>query len=159
MSPNVSESGPQGAYEKGYRDFADCICNLIDEVGGDGPSLYNWSGQTPSAQAVTEHLRQLIETRCDISRKQGKKETESFFRDWLIWQEDNHVILHTEGASIVDSWLRDVEDANVIHTLTSLEIQFSEFGEVQDKLKIVRDALLRTLSTFCHQWLLSQKQS
>ena len=40
--------------------WADALTNFIDEIGGDGPSLWQWKGITPTPEKIVEYLREYI---------------------------------------------------------------------------------------------------
>jgi hypothetical protein len=41
--------------------WADALTNFIDEIGGDGPSLWQWKGITPTPEKIVEYLREYIQ--------------------------------------------------------------------------------------------------
>jgi hypothetical protein len=38
-------------------DWAKALTNFVDEIGGDGPYLWQWSGTTPTPEKVVGYLR------------------------------------------------------------------------------------------------------
>ena len=41
--------------------WADAITNFIEEIGGDGPYLWEWKGITPTPEKIVEYLRDYIQ--------------------------------------------------------------------------------------------------
>jgi hypothetical protein len=41
--------------------WADALTNFIEEIGGDGPSLWQWKGITPTPEKIVEYLREYIQ--------------------------------------------------------------------------------------------------
>ena len=49
------------------RQWAMAITNWIDKQGGDGPSLWEWSGKCPTPDKVIDYLDHLLEIRLEIA--------------------------------------------------------------------------------------------
>ncbi len=64
----IQEAIPAG--NSTAREWADALIQLIDETGGDGPSLWKWNDTPPSPQDVVEYLREHIEYLKDLSAKE-----------------------------------------------------------------------------------------
>jgi hypothetical protein len=47
--------------EKISDQWADALTNFIDEIGGDGPSLWEWKEITPTPEKIVEYLREYIQ--------------------------------------------------------------------------------------------------
>jgi hypothetical protein len=47
--------------EKIPNQWAKALTNFIDEIGGDGPSLWEWKGITPTPEKIVEYLRVYIQ--------------------------------------------------------------------------------------------------
>jgi hypothetical protein len=41
-------------------DWAKALTNFVDEIGGDGPSLWQWAGITPTPEKVVDYLRDQV---------------------------------------------------------------------------------------------------
>jgi hypothetical protein len=47
--------------EKISNQWAEALTNFIDEIGGDGSSLWQWKGITPTPEKIVEYLRDYIQ--------------------------------------------------------------------------------------------------
>ena len=47
--------------KKVTNQWAEALTNFIDEIGGDGPYLWEWKGITPTPEKVVEYLREYIQ--------------------------------------------------------------------------------------------------
>jgi hypothetical protein len=47
--------------EKISNQWAEALTNFINEIGGDGPSLWQWRGITPTPEKIVEYLREYIQ--------------------------------------------------------------------------------------------------
>lgn len=43
------------------RQWADILTDFVDKLGGDGPALWQWSGITPTPEAIVEKLQELFD--------------------------------------------------------------------------------------------------
>lgn len=68
ISPNykgfahkVAEMAITATQEKISKQWARVLSDFIDQLGGDSPALWQWSGKTPTPEKVVECLRELID--------------------------------------------------------------------------------------------------
>ena len=47
--------------KKVTNQWAEALTNFIDEIGGDGPYLWEWKGITPTPEKIVEYLRDYIQ--------------------------------------------------------------------------------------------------
>jgi len=52
-------------------DWAKAMTNLVDQIGGDGPSLWEWGASIPTPKKVVEYLREHIDYLEYLGRVQG----------------------------------------------------------------------------------------
>ena len=57
---DVAEMMVSSTKVKVSNQWATALSNLIDELGGDGPALWDWKGITPTPERVVEYLREHI---------------------------------------------------------------------------------------------------
>ena len=57
----IADTMSSSAKEKITNQWAEALTNFIDEIGGDGPYLWEWKGITPTPEKVVEYLREYIQ--------------------------------------------------------------------------------------------------
>lgn len=55
--------------EEVSRQWAKALTTWIDKHGGDGPSLWEWSGKCPTPEMVVGYLDFLLDMHCDMAKK------------------------------------------------------------------------------------------
>jgi hypothetical protein len=48
------------AIEETSKEWAEALTSLIDFLGGDGPSLWNWCGETPTPDKIVAYLKEHV---------------------------------------------------------------------------------------------------
>ena len=49
------------------KQWADILTNFVEKLGGDGPELWQWSGITPTPEAIVEKLQELFDFHMQIA--------------------------------------------------------------------------------------------
>ena len=101
-------------------DWANALTNFVDEIGGDGPSLWQWAGIVPTPKKVVDELRELVNhleeraTACGAAAALDIAPPESVFlparilamckkRGWSLKWADRGCYLHLESSELIES--------------------------------------------------------
>lgn len=130
--------------EEVSRQWAKALTTWIDKHGGDGPSLWEWSGKCPTPEKVVEYLDFLLDMHCDMSEKAAAdKELESCckaIRD-MGWFADPSFRLaelrRERRPSPRDLALKALDSLKKVHNMDpeaveAIELALSSPGELHD---------------------------
>lgn len=67
--PSVTMTTENSKVQEAHEKWAKALTKWVDKQGGDGPSLWQWSGICPTPERVTEYLDFLLDLRCDLAAK------------------------------------------------------------------------------------------
>lgn len=101
-------------------DWASALTSFVDEIGGDGPSLWGWAGIVPTPKKIVDELRELVnhlEQRATASGAGAALDIappESVFlparilamckrRGWSLKWADRGCYLHLESSELIES--------------------------------------------------------
>lgn len=117
--------------------WAKVLTVFIDKIGGDGPSLWNWQGQTPTPERVVNYLDQHVKYLEELS---GGK-----------WVAMILKFLQDHGSEVEGKWGEvDPEWAkSALEELLEVREQVAAEGETFDsnvKIRTVQDAAVENLS-------------
>lgn len=59
-------------------DWANALTNFVDEIGGDGPSLWQWAGIPPTSKEVVDELRDLFKLHRQMAMASGARSALKF---------------------------------------------------------------------------------
>lgn len=97
--------------------WANALSNFIDEIGGDGPYLWEWKGITPTPEKVVEYLREYIQY---LEQSAADSELNACC---TVMEDASCTIMEPNGAYVSGNVLRAIRRPKS-PTLDELALQF-----------------------------------